>query len=30
MHADATPDQFHRHEPAMQAMVDSVVLGAAP
>jgi hypothetical protein len=30
MHAEATPDQFHRHEPALQAMVDSVVAEAAP
>lgn len=29
MHAEGTPDQFHRHEPAVQAMVDSLVLGAS-
>ena len=30
MRGEGTPDQFHRFEPAMQAMVDSVVAGDAP
>jgi hypothetical protein len=30
VHAQGTPDQFHRHEPALQAMVESIRLGDAP
>lgn len=30
IHAQGSPDQFHRHEPAVQAMVDSVRPGATP
>jgi hypothetical protein len=30
VHAQGTPDQFHRHEPALQAMVDSIRLEASP
>jgi hypothetical protein len=28
--AHGTPDQFHREEPALQSMVDSLRLQAAP
>lgn len=30
VHAQGTPDQFHRHEPALQAMVDSLRVADAP
>ena len=30
VHAQGTPDQFHRHEAALQAMLDSLRLEAAP
>lgn len=30
VHGQGTPDQFHRHEPALQAMVDSLRLEVAP